>query len=40
MRNSGLEHLNDSKAFIKYSNDVNDIYKNTEDTIQINTSKD
>ena len=28
---SGLKHLNDSKAFIKYSNDMNDIYKNIEE---------
>ena len=26
-----LKYLNDSKAFIEYSNDVDDIYKNTED---------
>ena len=25
-----LKHLNDSKAFIKYSNDMVDIYKNIE----------
>ena len=25
---TGLKHLNDSKAFIEYSNDMNDIYKN------------
>ena len=24
-------HLNDSKAFIEYSNDMDDIYKNTEE---------
>ena len=27
----GLKHLNDSKAFIKYSNDMDDIYKNIEE---------
>ena len=27
---TGLEYLNDSKAFIEYSNDMNDIYKNIE----------
>ena len=27
---TGLRHLNDSKAFIEYSNDVNDINKSTE----------
>ena len=25
---TGLKHFNDSKAFIEYSNDMNDIYKN------------
>ena len=25
-----LKHLNDSKAFIEYSNDIDDIYKNIE----------
>ena len=28
---TGLKHLNDSKAFIKYSNDMDDIYKNIEE---------
>ena len=28
---TGLKYLNDSKAFIKYSNDMDDIYKNIED---------
>ena len=28
---TGLEYLNDSKAFIKYSNDVDYIYKNIEE---------
>ena len=27
----GLKHFNHSKAFIEYSNDVNDIYKNIEE---------
>ena len=27
----GLKHFNDSKAFIEYSNDTGDIYKNTEE---------
>ena len=27
---TGLKYLNDLKAFIEYSNDMNDIYKNTE----------
>ena len=30
---TSLKHLNDSKAFIEYSNDIKDIYKNTESTI-------
>ena len=25
--NTGLKHLNDSKAFVQYSNDMDDIYK-------------
>ena len=29
--NTGLKHLNDSKAFIEYSNNVDDIYKNIEE---------
>ena len=28
---TGLKYLNDSNAFIEYSNDVNDIYKNIEE---------
>ena len=27
----GLKHLSDSKAFIEYSNDMDDIYKNIEE---------
>ena len=27
----GTKHFNDSKAFIEYSNDVDDIYKNIEE---------
>ena len=27
----GLNHFNDPKAFIEYSNDMQDVYKNTED---------
>ena len=27
----GLKYLNDSKNFIEYSNDMSDIYKNTEE---------
>ena len=29
--NTGLKHLNDSKSFIEYSNDMDDIYKNIEE---------
>ena len=29
-KSTGLNHLNDSKAFIEYSNDMDDIYKNIE----------
>ena len=28
---TGLKHFNDSKLFIKYLNDMNDIYKNVEE---------
>ena len=28
---TGLKYLNDSKAFIEYSNNMDDIYKNSED---------
>ena len=28
---TGLKHLNDSKAFIEYSNDMDNIYKNIEE---------
>ena len=28
---TGLKYFNDSKAFIEYSNDMDDIYKNIED---------
>ena len=28
---TGLKHLNDSKAFIEYSNDMNNIYKSIEE---------
>ena len=29
-KSRGLKHFSDSKAFIVYSNDVDDIYKNIE----------
>ena len=28
---AGLKHLNDSKAFIEYQNDMDDVYKNIEE---------
>ena len=31
MQSTGLKHSNDSKAFIEYSNDMDDIYKNIEE---------
>ena len=30
-QNTGLKHFNDSKAFIEYSNDMDNIYKNFEE---------
>ena len=30
---TGLKHFNDSEAFIEYSNDMQDVYKNIKDTI-------
>ena len=38
-KSTGLKHLNDSKAFIEYSNDMDDIYKNIEEYNQ-NKRKD
>ena len=37
--NSGLKHFNDSKVFVKYSNDVEDIYKNIEEQSPIKKRK-
>ena len=37
--NSSLKHFNDSKVFIKYSNDVEDIYKNIEEQSPIKKRK-
>ena len=31
---AGLKHLNDSKALIKFSNDMDDIYENIEERMQ------
>ena len=36
---TGLEHLNDSKAFIEYLNDMNGIYKTLKNIIQTKTEK-
>ena len=36
---TGLKHFNDSKAFIEYSNDIQDVYKNIDDTILIKKIK-
>ena len=30
-KNAGLKHFNDSKAFIEYSNNMDNIYKNIEE---------
>ena len=35
--NTGLKHFNDPKAFIEYSNDMQDVYKNIE---EYNTEKE
>ena len=35
-KSTGLKHFNDPKAFIEYSNDMQDVYKNIE---EYNTSK-
>ena len=34
-----LKYLNDSKTFIEYSNDMDDIFKNIEESIQIKNNK-
>ena len=36
---TSLKYLNDSKAFIQYSNDMHDIYKLLKNTIQIKNEK-
>ena len=30
-RESAIKYLNDSRAFIEYSNDIDDLYKNIEE---------
>ena len=35
----GLNHFNDPKAFMEYSNDMKDVYENTEDYIPIKKRK-
>ena len=37
--NTGLKYFNDSRAFIEYSNDVDDILKIFKNTIQIKNEK-
>ena len=37
--NKGLKHLNDSKAFIEYSNGMNNSYKILKNKIQIRNEK-
>ena len=32
--NTGLRHFNDPKAFIEYSNDMQDVYKNIENILR------
>ena len=36
---TGLKHFNDPKAFIEYSNDMHDVYKNVNDIILIKKTK-
>ena len=38
-KNTGLKHFNDSKAFIEYSNDMDDFTKILKNTIQIKNLK-
>ena len=38
-KRAGLKHCNDSKAFIEYSNDMNDIYEKTEKYNPIKNAK-
>ena len=33
-KSTGLKHFNDSKAFIEYSNNMDNIYKNNEENNQ------
>ena len=39
LKGAGLNHYNDSDAFIEYSNDMNDIYKNIDHYYLNNTRK-
>ena len=39
MKSTGLKHFNDSKAFIEYSNDMDNIYKNIEEYNQMKKCK-
>ena len=36
---TGLKHLNYPKSFIKYSNDIQDVYKILKNTIQVKSAK-
>ena len=36
---TGLKHLNDSKAFIQYSNDIDDTYRNIQEHNPIKNAK-
>ena len=38
-RSTGLKHSNNSKAFIQYSNDTDDIYKNIQEYNQLKEDK-
>ena len=35
----GLKHFNDPEAFIEYSNDMQDVYKNIKNTIHVKSVK-
>ena len=39
IESTGLKHFNDPKAFIKYSNDMQEVYKNMMNTTSIRTIK-
>ena len=37
--NTGIKHLNDPKAFIEYSNSMDDVYENIDDSTQTKKEK-